>query len=323
MDLEEDEAALDFQRLLKLNSKKSKVEWNKFSSNFKKELREFQQAESVVYPDGFLAASSTFHSPYRHNNTKDFAQENEDVEDTEQGGNLLLVQEAHIPERSTWKSSATSYFPVAAEKDTDLYSYHHQNNGHEIQVLEEERLVDRVLPAEESCLQIISKDQLLGNSQLFEQSFICEEQGQSASDFAILESRAFDEENARDDEVLHTRVPDKYPLSEQALIKKYFKESLSHDFKKTGRSKDEEEYDTKIKSLEADVSDLTRDLAKARQQTIKFRRERDEWERKEAAARNEKVGGLWFRRLNLTCFKIGPATQMGLARNVTIKGRTH
>lgn len=26
---------------------------------------------------------------------------------------------------------------------------------------------------------------------------------------------------------------------------------------------------------------------------------------------------------NLTCFQIGPATQMGLARNVTVKGRTH
>jgi hypothetical protein len=89
-DLEEDEAASDFQRLLKLNSKKSKVTWNKISSNFKNELLEFQQIESGVYPDGFLAANSNCFSSCGGNSiTKDALEEEEDEE---VGGNVLLVQ---------------------------------------------------------------------------------------------------------------------------------------------------------------------------------------------------------------------------------------
>ena len=49
------------------------------------------------------------------------------------------------------------------------------------------------------------------------------------------------------------------------------------------------EIDTNIKDLEASVSYLNRELSKAQQETNKLRRERDEWERKEAHARKEKV----------------------------------
>lgn len=132
---------------------------------------------------------------------------------------------------------------------------------------------------DESCLQIISSEQLNDSSKLMfnDQSF-------------ALHSNLVS--NSHEDESIPLIVPDEAKAilaiapTEQTLIQKYFKEAFPKSQSMNTISKPDTR-DAKIADLEATVSDLTRELVKCRQQTNKFRRERDEWERKEMSARNE------------------------------------
>lgn len=288
-----DEAAQDFERILRLNRKKSKLEWNRTASKFKKELQLFQTIENQVYEaegggrERFMAHGnviSTLKLKGRNESEKMEMSKEEDemsyqdnyqMRDSStpfwtlnsQQETLDKVQKEPFLVDKEEPDKEDLFDSVADKKYSSDCSLHQEG---------ENKSTFSFIP-EESCMQIISSEQLNStNLQLIDQSFV------------------FHDENIIVDSHLSESVPDINGKSdsianEQILIQKYFKEI--NPTKNSKSNQENYDFNSKIKDLEAAVSDLTRELSKARQQTNKFRKERDEWERKEATIRKEKV---WF-----------------------------
>ena len=287
-----DEAAQDFERILRLNRKKSKLEWNRTASKFKKELQLFQTIENQVYEaegggrERFMAhenvistlkLKSHFHGRGRNESEK---MEMSKEEDGMSYQDNYQMRDSSTPfwtlnsQQETLDKVQKEPFLVDKEDLFDSVADIKYSSDCSLHQEGENKSTFSFIP-EESCMQIISSEQLNStNLQLIDQSFV------------------FHDENIIVDSHISESVPDINGKSdsianEQILIQKYFKEI--NPTKNSKSNQENYDFNSKIKDLEAAVSDLTRELSKARQQTNKFRKERDEWERKEATIRKEKV----------------------------------